>query len=70
MRLENWYTSHYGEDIYVVVGEIYEDKWNRWPDGYLIHTSLVRSHKSNELKEGLVITTNNNEYELGKKLEI
>lgn len=54
-------------DVYQVVGNVYEDVWHRFPDGLFIHTSVVRSHAQDELKEGMIITTINSTYLLGKE---
>jgi hypothetical protein len=53
----------------VIVGEIYGDVLNRWPDGTLFMTSKLRtsSMQLHSVEEDAEVRTQNNWYKLGKK---
>jgi hypothetical protein len=64
--IENWV---HDKKQNVIVGEIYGDVLNRWPDGTLFMTSRLRpmSMQIHTPKEGAEVWTQNNWYKLGKK---
>lgn len=65
-RLENWFPNQVSSKEFVLWGEIYEDKLNRFSDGTFIHTSGI---KNRPLKEGDLVPTRNSLYLLGKKVQ-
>lgn len=62
-RLENWHYDPYGRDI--LWGKIFGDKYGRWADGQLIHTSSINECRG--FKEGDIVKTLNSSYLLGKR---
>ena len=65
-KLDNW---KYDTVFNVVWGNLTGDVHKRWVDGMYIHTSNIVSPKPKGMKEGVIITTLNSTYELGKKYE-
>lgn len=63
-RIEHWYREQVTKKEFILWGKIYEDKWERWPDGHWFHTSGI---KNRELKPGDIVQTRNNRYLLGKE---
>ncbi|AFO71555.1 hypothetical protein phiCbK_041 [Caulobacter phage phiCbK] len=64
--LTNWVLCDAPGGGLVVIGEIMADKRGRWPDGRLIHTSLLQD-KAEAVAPGAVIATLNSRYILGRK---
>jgi hypothetical protein len=65
-RLENWYVDVFGRDV--IWGSLYDDIHNRWPEGFHIHTSSVPGLDKLDLSSGMVVSTLNSHYLLGKSL--
>lgn len=61
-ELQHWAFHHEGQ-LTVLVGRVYNDEKNRWPDGYAIATSPVISGPP---QEGAIITTRNTRYLLAE----
>lgn len=65
-RIENW---SYNKKQNVIVGDLHDDIHKRWEDGQFIRTSKLKpmSMQVSTPKEGVVISTLNSNYLLGKK---
>jgi hypothetical protein len=64
-RLENWSLHHC---LSILWGHLYDDVRCRWRHGEHIHTSHIEGLRDMDLQEGMVITTRNSTYLLGKPL--
>lgn len=62
-RLENW---SWDPIFRVIWGHLYDDVHRRWGDGQYIHTSNVTSHDRSNTVEGVIISTLNSTYLLGR----
>jgi len=63
--LEDWNALQLGgEDGVIIYGRIYNDTKNRFEDGKMICTSLILAQTC---KEGVIVTTENSTYLLGKE---
>jgi len=56
-KLDTWFFSPTGNRL---VGEIFNDKRGRFPDGTQVVTSVIKNYK-----DGVVYTVSGSEYELG-----
>lgn len=68
-RLEGWSIILMYEDMYYLVGHVYDDIKGRFVDGALIHTSIITEgrHPHAQLKEGDVVHTTYSSYLLGAR---
>lgn len=66
-RLENWYIQQVTKKEFVIWGNIYEDKADRFFDGCHIHTSGI---KNQHVKSGDIVKTRNSAYLLGRQGDI
>jgi len=65
-RLENWCVDTYG--LSTLWGRVYGDIHGRFLEGQRIHTSYIEGLDKMELDEGVVVSTLNSHYVLGKSL--
>lgn len=70
-HLEGWSVEQVNKQAYILWGFLYNDVVKRWPDGTMIHTSLIRSrdYPVSKLKKGSVVKTLNSTYELGDRIK-
>jgi hypothetical protein len=65
--LDNWYVEPLSAQFFMLHGEMYYDRRNRFLDGTPVHTSRIAA--GTRVAEGVIVNTLNSVYKLGKQAE-